>query len=176
MAEYVSFEPGVEVWGQSAQGVLIALGEDAIPILEKYGLHPIDPNGWYNQQNFLNAYREIAKSNFLNLVAVGMQVPDLAGLPPEIQTIDDALNALNVAYQMHHRGGKIGEYAYERTGERAAKMVARNPYPSDFDYGIIYRMVQKFRPSDSDHIIVELDPQAPTRKNGADSCTYLIEW
>ena len=55
-------------------------------------------------------------------------------------------------------------------------MVCENPYPSDFDYGIIYRIVQKFRGPDSDELLVMLDDSKPTRKNGADSCTYLIRW
>ncbi|MEO1444605.1 MAG: hypothetical protein AAFV33_29705, partial [Chloroflexota bacterium] len=93
-----------------------------------------------------------------------------------IETVHDALKLLNDAYQMHHRGGDFGEYRYEYVSERRAKMICRNPYPSDLDYGIIYRLVQKFYPPDSNGFYVELDLNAPTRRNGDDSCTYLISW
>ena len=127
-------------------------------------------------KHYLDAYKEIDGLNLLNLVAVGMSVPDNAEFPPDIQTVEDALASLNVAYQMNHRGGDIGEYRYESTGERSGKMICRNPYPSDFDYGLIYRLIQKFRTASDGHILVKLDTDAPSRKNGHESCTYLLEW
>ncbi|MEM6529549.1 MAG: hypothetical protein AAF653_14725, partial [Chloroflexota bacterium] len=134
------------------------------------------PDRWYSQQDQLNILKEVSAFGLLSLVAVGMQIPDKAAFPPDIKSVEDGLNLLNQAYRMNHRGGAIGEYRYEPAGERSGKMIARNPYPSDFDYGLIYKMVQKFRPADSTRFYVELDADVPTRKNGADSCTYLIVW
>jgi hypothetical protein len=179
MAEYVALSPDVEVLGQSALAVIHAIntiGAKGIDILKKYNMYPIEPDRWYNQQDYLNVYEEINDLNLMNMVAIGMRVPDEAEFPPDIQTVEDALKLLDVAYKMNHRGGDIGEYAYERTGERSAKLVCRNPYPSDFDYGLIYRLVQKYRPDDSEVILVELDFNAPSRKDGADSCTYRVQW
>lgn len=179
MAEFIAFDPNVEVAGASASADLAALqrlGVDAIPIFEKYGLYPLEADQWYNQQAFLNAYKEIAQTTSLSMTAIGMQVPEVVEFPPDIKTIEDVLQALNEAYQMNHRGGEFGEYQYVSTGERSAKMVCRNPYPSEFDYGLIYKLLQLYRPEDSKDISIELDTTAPTRKAGADSCTYLVRW
>lgn len=179
MAEYIAFDPNVEVTGQSALSVIEAakrLGIDIIPLLTQYGLHPIEADQWYDQQAYLNVYQELAQRSVQNLVAIGIKVPDIAEFPPNINSIDDALQLLDQAYQMNHRGGEIGHYYYERTGERSAKMICHNPYPSHFDYGLIYRIVQKYRPEDSSEFLVELDAMAPNRTKGADSCTYLIQW
>ncbi|MEO1444604.1 MAG: hypothetical protein AAFV33_29700, partial [Chloroflexota bacterium] len=108
MAEYIAFDKNVEVSGESIQSISKALGEVAVPILRKHGLYPIDHTQWYSQQTQLNVYREISDLNLLNMVAIGIQVPDTAGFPPGIETVHDALKLLNDAYQMHHRGGDFG--------------------------------------------------------------------
>ncbi|MEL6270695.1 MAG: hypothetical protein AAFU54_20075 [Chloroflexota bacterium] len=176
MAEYIAFDKNVEVSGESIQSISKALGEVAVPILRKHGLYPIDHTQWYSQQTQLNVYREISDLNLLNMVAIGIQVPDTAGFPPGIETVHDALKLLNDAYQMHHRGGDFGDYRYEHVNNRQARMICRNPYPSDLDYGIIYRLVQKFQPAGTYGFYVELDTSAPSRRHGGDSCTYLITW
>lgn len=176
MAEYIAFDPTVEVYGQSMLSVVSALGDQAESILAKHGLDNIDPNSWYPIQDYLDAYKELADMDYFNLVAVGMQVPDNAVFPPEIDTVEKALMSVGQAYEMNHRGGDIGEYTFTLTGEREGDMYCRNPYPSDFDYGIIYRIVQKFRPTDSTEIRVVRDDSVPNRKSGADACTYHIGW
>lgn len=176
MAQFVAFAPEVEVKGISILGIIETMGEEVIPIFEKHNLSLIDPDEWYNQQEYLNAYREISELNFMNLVAIGMKIPDHAAWPPNVKTVHDALASVNVAYQMNHRGGEIGSYDYTAVSENEGVMVCRNPYPSDFDYGLIYRIVQKFRTKEDNTIVVKRDTKLPNRLTGADSCTYHITW
>ncbi len=176
MAEYQALDPNVEVIGTAVLAFVNNMGNKVIPILKEFNIYPLEKDTWYNQQDVLNAYKKIQEHDFMNMVAIGMQVPDNAIWPPDIETVHDALASINTAYQMNHRGGEIGGYYYEQTGETAGTMICKNPYPSDLDYGIIYRIVQKFRGPDSDELLVMLDDSKPTRKNGADSCTYLIRW
>ncbi|MEL6271314.1 MAG: hypothetical protein AAFR22_16010, partial [Chloroflexota bacterium] len=158
MAEYIAFDPKAEVYGGAAMVTFAAFGEEATPIIKKHNMHPLEPDKWYPQQNQLNVLKEVSEFGLLSLVAVGMQIPDTAAFPPDIKSVEEGLNLLDQAYQMNHRGGAIGEYRYEPAGERTGKMIAHNPYPSDLDYGLIYRIVQKFRPADSAGFFVELDP------------------
>lgn len=176
MAEYVTFDPNVETKGAAIMSTIAGLGDEAIPILEGFNLYPIDPENWYSQQTFLNALKQFSDTNYMNEVAIGMKIPDHAAWPPSITTVHDALESINVAYQMNHRGGKIGGYYYTKTGDQSGTMIGENPYPSDFDYGLIYRVVQKFRDPSSRKILVIRDEDQPTRQKGADSCTYHIEW
>jgi hypothetical protein len=104
-----------------------------------------------------------------------MHVPNDAPFPPGIDSIETALTALNEAYQMNHRGGDIGSYESEVVGPHHIKVVCRNPYPSDFDYGLLYGLVRRFRPAGVAFRVI-VDEQAPSRKKGADSCTYHIYW
>lgn len=55
-------------------------------------------------------------------------------------------------------------------------MTCDNPYPCDFDHGIISAMARRFQPKDSLVVHVEHMDSEPCRKQGADSCSYLVEW
>jgi hypothetical protein len=176
MTKYQALDPNVEVLGAAIMSVVSSLGEEARSVLRKHNIDPLNAESWYKQQDWLNAFADLSERNFLNLVAIGMKIPDEAVWPPDVKTVHDALASINVAYGMNHRGGEIGGYHYQKTGERTGAMVCDNPYPSDFDYGIIYRTAQKFRDSSSGQLIVRLDKEKPTRKDGDKSCTYLITW
>lgn len=181
MAEYIAFDPKVEVKGAAVLSVIIGLKEMAMEakateILTHYNLFPVEAEAWYPQQVWLDAFREISKTGHMNLVSIGMKIPDVAAFPPDLDTVEKALGLLDVAYQMNHRGGEIGEYHFSLNDEHSGVMTCNNPYPSDFDFGLVYRMVQKFRPATSRNFQVKLDPDKTTRKQGGDSCTYLLTW
>ncbi|MBN1209487.1 MAG: hypothetical protein JXB05_31840 [Myxococcaceae bacterium] len=108
--------------------------------------------------------------------AVGRKLPDIVGLPPSIQTLEEAFGFIRVGYQMHHRGpGSIGSYHYEAMGERKGRMVCDNPYPCELDEGILEAVGEKFRPKDSLWVRVEHQPGS-CRKNGDSACSYNIVW
>lgn len=176
MTEFVAFDSHVEITGQSVLSILMALDEQAAPILAAHNLANVDPDAWYLMQDFLDALQELSQQGYFNMVSVGMKVPDVAVFPPEINTVEKALTVLGQAYQMNCRGGEIGEYTFTKTGERSGEMYCRNPYPSDFDYGLIYRVIQKYRPADGGTFSVTRDDSVPNRKSGGDACTYLISW
>lgn len=175
MAEFIAFDGAVEVMGAAIMAVSAGLGRRAIPILERYKLNDLQREHWYPQQAWLNAFRDISQNGFADLVMIGMKIPDEAVWPPVVKTVHDALASINSAYQMNHRGGEIGGYFYKQVSEQQGLMFCENPYPSDFDYGIIYRTAKKFAPPKS-HISVYLDKEKLSRKQGADACTYHILW
>lgn len=175
MAMYKALDPNVEVMGAAIMSVVGGLGDTVVPVLEEHNLHPLKRENWYKQQDWLDAFEDLSGNGFMDLVSVGMAIPDNAVWPDHIDNIHDALASINVAYGMNHRGGEIGGYHYQKTDETSGIMVCDNPYPPDFDYGIIYRTAHKFRPSGK-HLVVKYDSSKPSRKNGDKSCTYLIIW
>ena len=169
----------VEVNGETVLSIVAGMGTSssrATRILAKHGLEDPKPGTWYNQQRWLDAFKEIAETVGPNtLYRIGMQIPAHAKFPPQITTIEQGLAAIDMAYKMNHRGGEIGCYAFQSTGPKRAKLVCNNPYPSDFDRGIIQAMANRFKPEGS-FVTVELDATQPTRKQGGESCTYLVAW
>ncbi|MBU0765274.1 MAG: hypothetical protein KJ607_10615 [Bacteroidetes bacterium] len=196
MAQFVAFEKGIEVNGETVLSIVNAMEgfeEFARTILEINGIEDPTPGKWYSQQAWLEAFRQIAeKVGEKTLFNIGKAIPENARFPAEINNVLDALASIDVAYHMNHRNSE-GEVLYDPvTGEikqgighyslvefnqkeRNAVMECPNPYPSHFDRGIITTMVRKFAPEAAGvHVI--LDENRPTRLEGEDSCTYIITW
>jgi hypothetical protein len=179
MTQFKAFAPNVEVNGETILSVVDGMGiakELALKILASQGIANPQPGQWYPQQAWLDAFQIIAeKIGPTTLLAIGKAIPAHAQWPPQIDTIEKALDSINTAYHMNHRGGEIGSYQFELTGPNSGRVICRNPYPSEFDQGIIYAVARKFAPKGA-FPFVKLDETAPMRKNGADSCTFLITW
>ncbi len=182
MAQFVAFEKGVEVNGQTVLAVVNAIPtgkEFRIELLESFGIIDPDPTIWYDQQDWLYVFQKISEELGSNtLFSIGKAIPDNAKFPSEINTLEKAFLSIDEAYHMNHRGGEIGYYklvSFDLTNQHAT-MVCKNPYPSDFDKGIITSMLKKFKPKNSVKNIVEIDETKETRLNGFDSCTYSIAW
>ena len=179
MAQFKAFAPKVEVNGETVLSVVEGMGafkEVGRKILAEHGLQNAQAGQWYPQQAWLDAFQAIAtKVGAGTLTAIGKTIPENAKWPPQVDTLEKALASIDVAYHMNHRGGDIGSYKFESTGPKSGKMICRNPYPSEFDQGIISATARKFAPKGT-LPMVKLDETAPTRKKGADACTFLITW
>ncbi|HEY9007126.1 hypothetical protein [Ohtaekwangia sp.] len=182
MAQFVSFDPGVKVLGQSILLFVNAMDfgkEERIEILEKHGLTNLQPGEWYDLQKWLDAFKDLSEGILAStLYIIGKEIPSNAKFPPDIDTLEKALYSIDVAYKMNHTAGEIGTYEVTLFDpeQRKAIMVCRNPYPSDFDRGIIAAMTDRFKPEDSTASEVVLDLTKESRLNGGESCTYLISW
>jgi hypothetical protein len=180
MAQFKAFSNNVEVNGETVLSVVSGVGvfkKQALEILAKNGINDPKPGQWYSQQSWLNAFKEISeKIGPKSLFSIGKAIPANAKFPPEINTIEKALGAIDIAYHMNHKNGEIGHYNFIKTEGNSGKMVCNNPYPCEFDKGIIEAMAQKFKPADSIMAFVEHDDSQPCRKKGAESCTYLVTW
>lgn len=178
MAEFISFEPTVEVIGQAILATIAGMGDAAIPYLKKYQLDDIKAEQWYLQQSWLDFLKHISQREFnsvFDLVGIGIQIPEHAIFPPDIVSIPTALKVIDVAYYMNHRNGKIGHYHAHTINDNQIDVVCENPYPCDFDYGLIYGMVRRFR-SQGVHFSVQHDDNLPCRQKGAETCTYHVTW
>jgi len=179
MAQFQAFAPGVEVNGQTVLAVvagMAAFKQTAEDILTKHGIKSPTQAGWYPQQAWLDAFRDIAKSiGPKTLNQIGRSIPQNAKFPPGIDTVEKALSSIDAAYHMNHRGGQIGSYAYKKTGERSGVVECRNPYPCDFDSGLIEAMIRRFAPAGT-MPKVQHEPGKPCRAKQGDSCTYVVSW
>ena len=174
MPKFQPFNENVEVNGETVLSVLAGMGsfkDSALKILEENGINSPRPGNWYKQKDWLNSFRDIAqKVGPLTLYTIGQKIPENAQFPPEIDDINKALSSIDVAYHMNHRGGEIGKYSYTKTGEKSAQIAATNPYPSDFDRGIIEAMAKRFKPRGSFPKVTQ------TGNDTSDTVTYTIAW
>jgi hypothetical protein len=181
MAQFIAFDKNVEVNGRTILSVVNAMDfgrETRSDILKECGLDP-EPDKWYNQQKWLNAFRTFYHMmGERTLFMIGKAIPQNAEFPPGIKNLNEALELIDVAYHLNHRGGEIGYYKLLSFNKlnRNAVMKCYNPYPSEFDRGIITTMLRDYKPKSFNSCQVLLDPSKETRMNGGESCTYLVSW
>ena len=179
MAQFKALSTTVEVNGETVLSVVDGMGamkNMAMGILEKNGIKNPKPGQWFKQQDWLNAFKQISESIGTNTLSqIGQKIPENAQFPPAIDTIEKALSAIDVAYHMNHRGGEIGHYNYKAEGSNRATLECANPYPCDFDRGIIVAMSRRFGPKGGNVRVVHEDTK-PCRKKGGESCTYHVAW
>lgn len=185
MAQFHAIDPNVEVNGRTVLAVVDGMGamtssrKMAMAILKRNGIENLHKTGWYKQQDWLNAFKEIAENiGSRTLYLIGRRIPKNAKFPESITNLKEALESIDVAYHMNHRGGEIGHYNLVDFDTQAhqATMVCDNPYPCDFDRGIIDQMCQQFKPLGISSVKIEHDDTQPCRKEGAETCTYRISW
>ncbi len=192
-------ERGIEVNGQTVWAIVDGFTSKALPskILVEEGIGKLgadgvavlEPEGWYSQEAWLRAFERISKSVGNNvLFNIGLKIPQNAIFPPWVVDVDTAIKAIDVAYHLNHRKqgkvlfdvetGKmsegIGHYGYERPNPSVQQILCKcpNPYPCDFDRGIITTMARKFAPRS---LVIHVDSE-PCRVKGAESCTYSVKW
>jgi hypothetical protein len=197
--QYHAFEPGIEVNGQTVNAIVDGfrflkefpsriLLEEGIGKPGAEGLVEIDPEAWYSQESWLRAFERIGKTmGRPNLFAIGLRIPENAKFPPTITRIHEAIASIDVAYHMNHRkhghvmydpaSGTmlegIGHYGYEPVAGRAMIVSrCRNPYPCDFDRGILTAMAKRFEKAAH---VTHVDGD-PCRERGDESCTYHVGW
>ncbi len=187
--------PGIEVGGVSIGAVLDAFQQYPSVVnkyIAQYGLAAkgaqIDRNAWYSLDKWLAVYNAIAKDVGLNsLYSIGKKVPENVALPPHVTDIRSVFANLNAAFHLNHR--KNGEVMFDPAtgkliegigkvtctfaeGEQRLTLKFENPYPCEFDRGLIHAFAMKFEAAAR----VAHDNGAECRKKGGNSCTYVVSW
>ncbi len=197
--QFVPFEEGIEVNGQTVLSVVDGLREFA-SLASGYlldegigkpgpsGLAEVEPRGWYSQRAWLRCFEQIHKQLGDGvLTQIGMAIPRNAVFPEGVRELHGAIQSIDVAYHLNHRkqgrpmfdpeSGKkvegIGHYGYEPVpGQRRIISVCETPYPCAFDLGILTAMAQRFEPGAR---VTHADSK-PCRKLRGSHCTYVITW
>jgi hypothetical protein len=197
--QFKPLEPGIEVGGASLRAIVDGFSKYpsvAMKYLTKFGLikssagkpSDIDPEGWYSQDAWLAAYEAIAKEvGFNSLYTIGKAIVEVTEIPKHVNDIHAGLSSLDIIYHLNHRkNGKvmfnpetgemlsgIGNYKYQPVqNEKCIVFTCDNPYPCDFDRGLITGLAGRFEPQSS----TRHDNEAQCRKKGANSCTYIVRW
>lgn len=180
MKIFQASSPNVEVNGETVNSIIDGMGafkSTAVKIMAENGIENPQPGMWYKQQAWLNSFKKISEQvGTSTLNAIGQKIPENANFPPEIDDIFKALSAIDIAYHMNHRNGEIGNYKFQKVDEKSAKIICNNPYPDEFDKGIITAMARRFKPTTSTNVKINIDETQPIRTKGGDSTTFLVSW
>jgi hypothetical protein len=182
MAEYKAASPRMEIIGGMIVSVWAAFPDSFQKllkgVLQKHGVADINPQEWYLLQPTLDALKEIeGKYGHSIMSQVGEQAASRAPFPPGVESFKDCIAGLNVAIKNMHRGGSPGGYAVEEEpgeGYIRYRVTASTPFPCSLTRGYLEALARRFAPSDATDIITTHDETLPCRRNGADTCTYVI--
>jgi hypothetical protein len=182
------------------RGLAIELTLQAFKILPSLGLKTlqkhgvvkpkdtrIDPDAFYSQEAWLEAFEDIYRDvGPTSTFEMGRLVGGGYPVPPEVRDVAGVLAFLDVGYHLAHRlDGKlmfdpvrgvmiegIGHYAVRPLpGKNEVAMTCDNPYPCDFDHGLVTAVAQRFQPR------ARTTHAGPAcRKAGAEACQYTITW
>lgn len=177
MQTFQSSDPHAEVLGASIYTIIDAAGtfkRRAEQLLERNGITHLKLEQWYPLQPILNVLKDLYESVGPQTIRqIGRKVLDNAVFPSDINSLEQALASLNVAYHLNHHGN-VGDYKFEKISERSAKMICNQPYPCEMDHGIIISLCNRFRPANVTSVNIKHDASQPCRKRGDEVCIYLI--
>jgi predicted hydrocarbon binding protein len=176
MVRFEAFDDGVEVNGQTVRSVVAAfpsaLQSRGERILAQNGIEDPQEGDWYPQQAWLDAFEEIADEIGENtLRQIGREIPKNAEWPPGVDSVVGALESIDDAYHMNHRGGDIGYYRAENV-DGTVEVRCKNPYPCDFDRGIIKAAADEF----ADSLVTVTETSDRCRSDGGEECRYEATW
>lgn len=146
-----------------------------LKILEQQGIINPTVEEWYPIKSFLHFYDEVLKEYGPNtLFDLGKAVPDSAVFPPGVDSLQAGLDLIGTAYNMNHRNGYFGFYKLvEHLPEKKEViMQCYNPYPCDFDRGLLTSMARKFKLG----VRVVVDESKPCKSKGASESWYIISY
>ena len=170
-----------EVRGGTLLGVVEGLVTHGVPpagvagLLEAAGLGRPVPEGWYPVDRYLALFAAVEAAHGREAVrAMGRVVPDSARFAPDLQAPERALQVLDLAYQVNHRGGPLGHYHARVLGPGLAEVRCENPYPCDLDRGLLERLMEVA--GVGPRARVEHAPGGPCRRRGDRSCLFEVRW
>lgn len=176
MPEHKVVSDDAEVSGQTVRSVVEGVGQfssaykqRALDILDSHGLPEPEEDEWYSWQAYIDAFEELADTIGPKTVTkIGSEIPDLVDWPPTVDSVEEAMDALDEQYNATHRGDDIGYYDFEKTGDDGGVMECKNPYPSALDEGLLKATAEKFS-DDGAFVRVE-------QTSDGEVTTFQISW
>jgi hypothetical protein len=152
MPQYEAFSQDAEVNGRSVRSIVEGVGqfssaykERALEILDNHGLPEPEEGEWYSMQAYLDAFAELTDTVGPKTVwKIGSEIPNVVDWPPEVETVEEAMESLDDVYNMNHRGSDLGYHDFEQTGDSNGVMTCQNHYPSSLDEGLLKCVAEKF--------------------------------
>ncbi len=167
--------PAVEVDGRTVLSVIsgMMIRSVGIELLRREGILEAKIESWFSQQAWLNVFRAISERLGPDtLYSIGYRIPTSATFPDHrMKDVATALESIDIAYHNAHRNGEIGCYEYKQIMDGTYQIRCNNPYPCDFDLGIISSLVERFRGS---QIYAVSHVPGVCRKLGGAECRYQV--
>jgi hypothetical protein len=175
---YVAGSKEAEVIGQTMLSFADNMDADVIePILARYDMTDIDPEAWYPHQVWMDILKAMDESlggrASPAFVAFGKQVVQNAVMPPEIQSIPDALNALHAIHHANLRNIPEEEgYTIEQVKDRHYIVYHNTPNPDDAIFGFLWALAARYKKSTETFRVRQIKNEKPNIARSAFEVTW----
>ncbi len=147
LSTFLEQYPDAEIRGGQILAIQHAMGAIAAPYFKQAGLGEVQPDGWYSMAQYLEVIYDIVNENssvMSELVALGVVVVEHALLPPEIDTLEKGLWAMQQGWKMNSRNAQDVIWQIEKLGENHFVCTTSSPFPADQEYGVLYGFARRF--------------------------------
>ncbi len=151
---------------------------EALKLLEKYGIKDPKKEEWHSFKLWLKVIEELGKEiGPTRLYILGTTFLENNEMLNHYD-LEKGLNFISGIYRKNHKDGNIGAFKLINFNNenREAEMMSDTPYPCDFERGIIMYVANKFNPKNNKNLLVVHKDLKTCRKRGIDYCIYLIKW
>ena len=162
--------------------------------LEIFKKHNIDLNRQeiYPMQTILDCFKDFAQLlGDMNVFLIGRSGAYEMNFP-QVINFKEIIEQMNIFYHMMYKLNDkhmydaqsktftegIGNYSVLAYDENKKEMIVRcsTPFPSKSDEGMLTGLFEKYKPAHISKVQVNLDIHQERRSNGADSCTFIVNW
>lgn len=140
-------------------------------ILNKLGLKKIEPTVWYSQNTFLKFFMQLLKEKGEDyLYETGKKLISETQLPPNVVDFQSAVSSLDLGYTIAHRNQSGAMFGQKNFNEFQLEVVAANPYPCPFDWGLLQELLNKYSPG----AVLSHDFSKGCRLDGDHACHFTV--
>jgi hypothetical protein len=176
--KFVSPSPDAEILGRILVAFIKNLHADEIaPILKKRGVSSFEPDKWYPMQLILDISKDMLDTDVHapeKLVGIGLTAAEDFPFPPEVKTLQSAIQAVNAMLHQTMRNLPEGFGAtVEVIEDKHLRVFSVDPFSTDSTYGFYWGTVNRFKNSTDIFVVRIIDNPDPENHPG--TC-FDIQW
>ena len=176
LSTFLEQYPNAEIRGGQILAIQQALGDVALPYFANAGLVDIHPDEWYSMTQYLKVIYDIVDHEpnvMYNLVDMGAKTIENAMLPPEIDSLEKGLMAMQQGWKMNSRNGKDVIWAAQKIDDHTYICSNYSPFPKDQEYGVLYGFARRF--ANGRHITVSYENLADRHDPDKEEVRFIVK-
>lgn len=119
-----------------------------VSLRQKLGLSTVEAGRWYPQTLLLRYLQIILKTDGEDILfETGMKLIASTLFPSNVTTFHEAISSMDLGYAIAHRNQVGSMFGLRASGTMQLDIIAANPYPCPFDWGILQGIMKRFSPA-----------------------------
>lgn len=145
--------------------------ERLFALRQKMGLMEVEAGRWYPQATLLKFFHQVMKTDGEDvLFYMGLRMIGSTLFPPNVGTFQEAISSMDLGYTIAHRYQIGSMFGLRASGEMQLDIIAANPYPCPYDWGILQGIMKKWAPAAR----LSHDFSQGCRLDGETACHYHL--